>query len=542
MPLFELEASRSGRRRVFLRAQLPFFLGTAFIALVTWFALPADVASPLMLGGYALTLSASVAALWVPWERVARPWMVSVAVADIAAVALIRAELLPDLPSVTMLAVFPIFWLAYGFPWYGIIVAVLGAVFMTSFGFAVGNIWPTTRIEWARLITLPILIVGVAVVVYIAARHLRRNSERVRVAQREQEVALRAAQDAETLALSILNTVTAGVAFYDAEGRLDVANELAFRMTEMVGFRLDEPPYAGDNVLAADRRSEIPYENQIIPRALRGETIDEHVEWLGPPDAQVAIMASARQVFRADGELLGTVIVAYDVTELADAIEVREQFLRTVSHELRTPMTSIAGFLDLIDEAVTPDDERLHGYISIVTRKTDDLVDRIGELLAADEAPRPLVRAETDLAPAIRAAAAAAGRSAGAREMILTVDGPPALRATVDVDRITGVIAELLTNAIKFGDPGTPITLRYRRSGDRLTVSVTNRGIGITHAEQRRVFDRFYRTPSARARAIQGFGLGLTNARKEVSAHEGHIRIDSTPGAETTFTVDIPAG
>ncbi|MBZ4487899.1 PAS domain-containing sensor histidine kinase [Microbacterium sp. cx-55] len=542
MPLFELEASRSGRRRVFLRAQLPFLLGALFLALVTWFALPDDALSPLMVGGYVLAFAASVAALWVPWEQFARPWMMSVAVIDMAAVALIRAELLPDLPAVTMLAVFPIFWLAYGFPWYGIVVAVLGAVFMTSFGFFVGNTWPTTPIEWARLITLPVLIVGVAVVVYIAARHLRRNSARVRAAQHDQEIALRAAQDAEALALSILNTVSAGVAFYDADGRLDVANELAHRMVGMVGFRLDEPPYAGDNVLAADRRSEIPYADQIIPRALRGETIEDHVEWLGPPDAQVAIMASARRVYRDDGEVLGTVVVAYDVTELADAIEVREQFLRTVSHELRTPMTSITGFLDLIDEAVSPENERLHGYIQIVTRKTDDLVDRIGELLAANDDERPLARSDVDLVPAILRAVDDTRTAASRRGMTVALDAPATLAARVDLPRLTDAVTELLTNAVKFGDDGTAITVRVGRVDDRITVAVTNRGVGITHAEQRRIFDRFYRTASARSRAVQGFGLGLTNAREVVAAHGGHILIDSVPDAATTFTIDIPTG
>jgi signal transduction histidine kinase len=542
VPLFEVERSARGRHRVFLRAQFPFLVGAAFVALMTALALPQAVLAWTTLTGYALVILASIAALWVPWERYRSMWMITIAIADLLAVALIRAELVSALPSVTILAMFPILWLAYGFDWLGIVVAVLGAVFITSFGFGYGaNTFPATALEWARIVTLPTLIVGVAIIVFVAARQLRRNAKRLADARAAQDIALRQAQDAETIARSILNTVTAGVAYYDVEGRLQAANDLAHRMVEMVGFRLDEPPYAGDNVLAADRTSTIAYENQIIPRALRGEVIEEHVEWLGPPDAQVAIMASARRVRRDDGELIGTVIVAYDVTELADAIEVREQFLRTVSHELRTPITSITGFLDLIDDALDPAEVRLRGYLDVVTRKTNDLLDRVSDLLTANDDDRPLRLVDVDLVPVVQGAVDRVRELADSRGSAIGVRVPDALSARVDPERFSDALAELVTNAVKFGEPGAPVRVELERQGDRITASVSNSGVGITRAEQTRIFDRFYRAPYARSQAIQGFGLGLTKVKAAVTAHGGHVRIESESGGRTTFTMDIPA-
>ncbi|MFI8634159.1 ATP-binding protein [Microbacterium sp. NPDC077663] len=540
MPLFEMEASRRGRLRVFMRAQFPFAVGTAFIGVVAGVAHPTGLLTPVVLAGFLLTAIATIAGVVLPWEKVAPSWLIPVAVVDLIAVALLRAELMTYVPAVTVLALFPILWLAYGFPWYGIVVAVIGAALVTSYRFVYLGEWPETGAAWATVVAFPVLVIGIAIIVFVAARHLRRNAQRLAAASRAQAAALREAKDAEAIALGILNTVNAGVAFYDNEGKLDVANPLAHQMVEMVGFKLDQPPYAGDNVLAADRMSAIPYNQQIIPRALRGETVTNHVEWLGPPDAQVAILASSGRVHREDGQLLGTVVVAYDVTELADAVEVREQFLRTVSHELRTPITSITGFLDLIADAADPADEKLRGYVEIVTRKTNDLFNRVGDLLHANDSEKTLRISVLDVGRVVQAAAGNVTPFAAARGMRIDIVGPGPARAHADGDQLVIAVFELLTNAVKFGAPESAVTLSYRARGNRIEIAVTNVGPGITHAEQRRVFDRFYRTPYARSREIQGFGLGLTNVRAIALAHDGHVHIDSLPGRHTTITIDIP--
>ncbi|MDQ1204512.1 cell wall metabolism sensor histidine kinase WalK [Microbacterium sp. SORGH_AS_0862] len=540
MPLFEMEASPKGRLRVFGRTQLPFALGAVLIAVVAALVDLSLLERWPMITGFALTAVATCAAVAVPWERLHPSAMISIAVLDLVTVALLRAELAPSVPAVTILSFFPLLWLAYGFRWYGMAVAVIGAAFITSFQFVYISRWPSSPVEWANVVTFPVLILGVAVIVYIAANQLRRNSRRLADAARAQAESLRDAKDAEAIALGILNTVTAGVAFYDADGRLNVANTIARRMTEIAGFRLDTPPYSGENAFTADRITRIPDDEQIIPRALRGETIEDHLEWIGPPDSQVAIIASSGRVHREDGVLLGTVVVAYDVTELADAIEVREQFLRTVSHELRNPITSITGFLDLIDDAVDPADTKVHGYIDIVTRKTNDLLDRVRDLLAANDGAKSPNWTNNDTASLVGEAVERARSLADRNDVIVQVTGPDSLPVFADGEQLTIAITELLTNAIKFGDESAVVAIRYGLVGHRVTIAVTNPGHGITPAEQRRVFDRFYRAPFARAQAIQGFGLGLTNVRAIVAAHGGHIHIDSVHGAHTTFTLDVP--
>lgn len=542
MPLFEVEASPRGRIRVFLRAQFPFLLAVLFLVGVSGLTVPPTLTVAVVVAGFLLTIVATALSLVVPWERLPRAWMMLIAGLDLVAVALIRAELLPLFPSVSLLTIFPALWLAYGFPWYGIIAAVCGAGFITSFRFAYVGSWPSSPVEWANVVIMPTFIVGVAVIVFVAARHLRRNSRRVIEASRAQAEALEDARDTEAVAFGIVETVSAGVVFYDAEGRLEVANSQARRLAELGGFRLDEPPMAGQSVFTADHSTVVPANEQVIPRALAGDAVGDQFEWWGPEHAAVAVLASSGRVLRPDGGVRGTVIVISDITVLAEAIEVREQFLRTVSHELRTPLTSITGFLDLIDEEVGPENTRLRRHIDVVTRRTADLSHRVRDLFAASENEKTLHRQDVDLGDIVAAAVDEVGAFAEARGHTIAAATTGPSSAHVDRAQVRSAVAELLTNAVKFGIPSAPITVAYGVHEGRAVVEVTNSGAGLGPTEQRRAFERFYRGSLAQSGEIQGFGLGLTNVRAIAMAHGGTVHLDSVPDEATTVTLDLPAG
>ncbi|KTS06796.1 MULTISPECIES: sensor histidine kinase [Microbacterium] len=541
MPLFEMEATPRGRSRVFLRAQLPFVLAVVFLVGIAGLAQPSTLTAGVVVAGAVLSIIASVLALAVPWERLPRSWMMLVAVLDLLAVALIRAELLPTFPSVSVLAIFPVLWLAYGFPWYGILVGVFGTGFITSFRFVYVGAWPSSPVEWANVVIMPTLVVGVAVIVFVAARHLRRNSRQLARASRAQAEALDEARDTQSVALGIVDTVNAGVIFYDAQGRLEIANARAHRFAELGGFRLDEPPMAGDAVFDADRTSVVPAREQVIPRALAGDAVSDEFEWWGPADAPVAVVASSGRVRRADGDVRGTVIVIYDATVLAETIEVREQFLRTVSHELRTPLTSITGFLDLIDDEVGPEDTRLKRYVDVVTRRTADLSHRVRDLFAASESEKTLHPDDVDLGEIVATAVAEVAAFADARAFLIETAATGPTSARLDGTQVRLAIVELLTNAVKFGIPSSAITVSYGVHDGRAVLAVTNDGPGLGPTEQRRAFDRFYRGSLARSGEIQGFGLGLTTVRAIAVAHGGTVGLDSAPDGRTTVTMDLPA-
>jgi signal transduction histidine kinase len=539
MPALEPQANRNGRWRVLFRAQIPFFLAAAFVAIVTAFAVPDAFTEPFIIEGFLAVLVSTIVCAAIPWERWPLHWMMLVPAADLVAVALIRTVLVPVIPSVGLLIVFPLLWLAYGFRYGGISVGIVGAVLVAVFP----QIWtgkvPNSALEWANIVTLPLLAVGVAVAVNLAARQFQRTA-RVVAAQKEQlALALRQAQDEQIRSRAIFDTVHAGVAFYDADNKLVMSNLHGEAMVSRVGFRIDEPPYAGPEAREADRTTVIPFEDQIIPRALRGETITDHVEWLGEPGNQIAILASADQVHRPNGGLLGTVIVAQDVTDLADAVNVREEFLATVSHELRTPLSSILGYLELIDDDLDAKALGIDDYIAVIERNARELLRRVSELLSLSDRGLTLHLENADMRQIVRASIAKMKPIADARSITLRSTEGSAVLTRVDPHRIQQVFDNLIQNSIKYSPPGSTVNITVARQDGAVELVVSDNGVGMTPEEARQATHKFYRAPSARYQAIQGVGIGLSIVQSIIRAHDGTLLIDSEPGRGTTIRITI---
>ena len=541
MPLFDLARSRAGRVRVFTRAQLPFVVGALLVLMALAFGAPASAASPLVAAAAVLILVATVAAALVPWERFSSSWQLLVALADIVAVALIRTEAMSVLPAVSMLAIFPILWIAYGFPPVAFVAAVGGAALMTSLPFVVRGAWPMSPLEWVNVLTLPALILAVAVIVNLAARHLRRSSLRLRASHETRARALALAHDNELVVRTVLDTVRSGVVLYDGDGRLVLANRTAEELSRAMGFALDQPPYAGDAVLADDRATPVPPEQQLIPRALRGEHVSNAVEWVGPPSMQRAIMADSDRVRRADGTLLGTLIAAHDVTDMADAAEIRHDFLRTVSHELRTPLTSVTGYLDLLAEHIRDSDPTATRYLRMVERNVLVLTDRMNELLAAASSDSPVSPRPVTLSDLIASAVRAVSPRAAHRGSSIQQIGASSDRVVLDPVRIRQSLEELLVNAVKFSPPSSAVVIGQHVDDSGIHVVVSDSGPGLTSAERSRVFDPFYRTAFAREHAIQGFGIGLSVVRDAVVAHGGRVRVGASASGGTAMTIVLPS-
>ncbi|QLD12306.1 sensor histidine kinase [Microbacterium oleivorans] len=540
MPLFELARSRRGRVRVFTRAQLPFAIGALFVLAALAFGAPATMSSPLVVSAVVLIIVATGAAAVVPWELFSPSWLLLIAIADIVAVALLRTEAISVLPAVSMLAIFPILWIAYGFPTIAFLAAVGGAAFMTSLPFVIRGAWPSAPVEWINVVTLPALILAIAVVVNIAAQHLRRSGRRLRESHEARARALAQARDNALVLRTVLDTVRSAVVLYDDAERLVLANRTAEQMSQAMGLRLEEPPFAGDAVLAADRRTPVPPDAQLIPRALRGESVSDAMEWIGPPNLQRAITVDSDRVRRADGTLLGTLLVAHDVTDMADAAQLRQDFLRTVSHELRTPLTSVTGYLDLLTEHLQASDPTAGRYLGMVERNVLVLTDRMNELLSAASSDSPVSPRPVTLSDLIASAVRAVSPRAEHRGSSIQQIGATEHRVVLDPVRIRQSLEELLINAVKFSPPSSAVVIGQHVDDGGVHIVVSDSGPGLTPAERARVFDPFYRTAFAREHAIQGFGIGLSVVRDAVVAHGGRVRVGPSASGGTAMTILLP--
>jgi two-component system sensor histidine kinase KdpD len=234
---------------------------------------------------------------------------------------------------------------------------------------------------------------------------------------------------------------------------------------------------------------------------------------------------------------------AMTVQALRQRDEVKSALLSSVSHELRTPLTAIKTMLFSLryDTATLPPAVRQE-FLSAIDRELDYLNGLVGNLLdmsrfeAGTLVPRrEWYVLEELLEGAIRRVEALL---AGRPLQVHLAEGIPPL--FVDGMQIQQVLVNILDNAIKFSQPGSPIHLTATLVGEALEVRVSNTGEGIPAHDLERVFDRFYRVESGRSLSVPGTGLGLAICKGIVEAHGGSVRAQSVPGRETTILFRIP--
>lgn len=231
--------------------------------------------------------------------------------------------------------------------------------------------------------------------------------------------------------------------------------------------------------------------------------------------------------------------------ELAELDRAKTTFFSNISHEFRTPLTLILGPVADLRASASGLDDRARGELELVHRNALRLAKLVNTLLdfSRIQAGRMQARFEpVDLA-AVTAELASVFRSAIDRAGLdFTVDCPPLPEPVyVDRDMWEKVVLNLLSNALKFTFDGA-ITVRVRSDGPDAVITVSDTGIGVPAAEMPKLFERFHRIETARARSSEGSGIGLALVRELVALHGGSISADSQEGIGTTFTVRLPFG
>jgi signal transduction histidine kinase len=231
--------------------------------------------------------------------------------------------------------------------------------------------------------------------------------------------------------------------------------------------------------------------------------------------------------------------------QLAAADHARQQFLASTSHELRTPVTSILGYLELLEEELGPDHRR---YLDILQRNAERLRDLAESLvvlsrLESEEAPRaPSGTADgADLGEVASWARQTMAPLAAAQRVTLSLDLPDhPLKVPGSEEQIEQVLLNLLSNAVKYTPEDGSVVCSMSRVGTQARIEVRDTGIGMAQGDVERLFTRYFRAESARASSIDGVGLGLSIVHEIVTAHGGHIEVSSRLGEGTSIVVLLP--
>lgn len=231
-------------------------------------------------------------------------------------------------------------------------------------------------------------------------------------------------------------------------------------------------------------------------------------------------------------------------TELSQQEQNRREFLSDVSHELKTPVASIQALTEaMLDGLVTSTEQRMRYLAGIVdeTKRIGRLVADLLDLSQLEAGELAISGRRVELGPLLADHAAKLTPFLEAKELTITSNVPPTLPAIVaDPDRLSQVLTNLLTNAIRHAAQGTAITINARTWQQQVAIDITNSGTGIPAEHLPYIWQRFYRVDKSRSRVDGGTGLGLAITRKLVTAMGGTISAVSTPGQTTTFTFSLP--
>jgi signal transduction histidine kinase len=224
--------------------------------------------------------------------------------------------------------------------------------------------------------------------------------------------------------------------------------------------------------------------------------------------------------------------------QLAEALELRDEFLILASHELRTPLTALR--LQVEGAArLGGGHEALQKRLAAADLQIEQIAHLIEDMITVSKlgSPAPLRSEETDLGRLL--GELAQSFAVAERLEALTVDLPPdPIVARVDPAQIEDTLRRILSNAVKYGGD-EPIAVRLERAPPWIQISVTDHGIGIAAENQARIFERFGR--AGPTRNYGGLGLGLWIARQIIEAHGGTLDVVSQLGEGATFTISIPA-
>jgi two-component system phosphate regulon sensor histidine kinase PhoR len=255
-------------------------------------------------------------------------------------------------------------------------------------------------------------------------------------------------------------------------------------------------------------------------------------------------LASLEQAGSERGPHHGAVAVLTDISGLKAIQKRNAEFVSSVSHEMKTPLSSIRAYVELLADGEAEDDTTREEFLGIINSQTDRLqrlIDNLLNLARIEAGVVSVHKAPLSLNEQLSEAVRVLQPSAEQKEIRLTSDVSPLyLGVLADRDMLLQAAINLISNAVKYTNPGGTVAVRSRLSDQEVVFEVQDSGVGLSPEDSRKVFEKFYRVKKDREMA-QGTGLGLPLVKHIVEdVHGGRIEVESEPGRGSTFRVILP--
>ena len=331
---------------------------------------------------------------------------------------------------------------------------------------------------------------------------------------------------------SVLENMTDGVISTDRKGRVVLINEAALLMLGVTEELVLNRPIASVLSLEED------YAFEDLAQQKESLALD-----FSTPEKTYILRGSFSVIQKETGFVNGLIVVLHDNTEQEKIDLERREFVSNVSHELRTPLTTMRSYLEALAEGAWKDEEIAPAFLHVTQTETERMIRLVEDLLKLSrmdsrdyDLSKEWVEFNVFLNSIIDRFEFSKSQDVNFRRLLPPTD----LFVEIDTDKMTQVIDNIISNALKYSPDGGDIYFEISVLDRYIKVMISDEGMGIPLENVNRIFDRFYRADRARSRAMGGTGLGLAIAREMINAHDGKIWVESEEGVGTTIFFTLP--
>lgn len=331
---------------------------------------------------------------------------------------------------------------------------------------------------------------------------------------------------------SVLSNMTDGVIATDRKGRVILINDPALSQLHVTREVTLNRPIA--SVLGIDQ--DYSFEDLIHMK----DSVNLN---FSTPDTPYILRANFSVIQKETGFVNGLITVLHDITEQEKIDMERREFVANVSHELRTPLTTMNSYLEALADGAWQDENIAPQFLNVTQTETERMIRLVNDLLQLSK----MDSQEYVINPDYVEFNKFFGRIIDRFEMsksqnveFIRLLPETSYFVDIDTDKLTQVIDNIISNALKYSPDGGNIRFGFTVHGNMLKVMISDDGMGIPKENVSRIFDRFYRVDRARARSMGGTGLGLAIAREMIEAHGGKIWAESEEGVGTTIFFTLP--
>jgi len=331
---------------------------------------------------------------------------------------------------------------------------------------------------------------------------------------------------------SVLANMTDGVIATDRKGRIILINDPGVRMLRMPRDLVLNRPIA--SVLGVE--GEFTFEDLV-------QTQEPIILDFSTRDLPYILRANLSVIQKETGFVNGLITVLHDITEQEKIDMERREFVSNVSHELRTPLTTMRSYLEALAEGAWKDEEIAPRFLDVTQTETERMIRLVNDLLQLSRMDAREYELNTEIVDFNKFFNRIIDRfdmSKPEHIHFLRLMPDTDMFVEIDTDKMTQVIDNIISNAMKYSPNGGNIRFGVILKDDKLKVMISDDGMGIPKDNLERIFDRFYRVDRARSRAMGGTGLGLAISKEMIEAHGGEIWAESEEGKGTTIFFTLP--